>query len=215
MNKLSTKDCVVVLLSISAIILGCWTVTENWIAMAQLAKEIKINAQQQLENWYMMFQRVLFILLGGVSLLRVLAAQRTVSLQKFFYGVGAAVAAVYTLLVIVDASSLMAMFIPHEMWNDITYVVELTMYILYLAIGITALALCVAAVREKTRHQQQLGMLLLVWIGLAVFPLFVFAVRYYQFNAGMWIRVVAGLAVQAVFQIGAAYGAFCHQRHEA
>ncbi len=210
--KLRTKDWVILLLSIAAVILGCWTTVNNGMALTAISKEVKLDMQQQIAGWYMMLQTVLFVVLGVVSCLRVLVKERTAGLQRFLYGVGAAIAAVYTLLVIVDASSLIALFIPQELWNNMTHVIELVTYVLYLAIGINTLALCVAKVREQTNHQHQLGMLLLVWVALSVLPLFVFAVRAYQFDAMMWVQTVAGLAVQVVFRVGAAYGAFCNDQ---
>ena len=119
--KIRARDIVFAILSLAALIAG---------GMVLISNLSQTEGTPALMVWYLSLSTVAFIILALLALLETLCRDKLAGLKKALYGADMAIGTVYTLLVVIDASPLIAEFIAKELWRSAIGILTLSIYVI-------------------------------------------------------------------------------------
>lgn len=202
--KIRVRDIFVLLFAAAALVL-CGMQFFSGVGAEETGSKITVA--------YMALNSLMIMLFAVMAILQVFLYKRAQKLQTVLWCATALVAGVYTFLVIVESAELIATFIPKELWNAPQAVLFLVMYLLYLAQGITGVALCAGKILHRTKNHRFLGGLMMFWVAASSVPT-VITVFEYQISNDLRAMVLSSVILPVVIQALAVYGAFCNRIDE-
>ena len=161
-----------------------------------------------LMSWYLSLSMALFMVIAVLAILESLCHTRLVGLKKALYGADMAIATVYTLLVVIDASPLIAEFIAKELWRSAIGIMTFSIYVIYILIGILTAALCFNQLRGAFKNQRTFGITLMIVTVLSVIPTVMFSFQY-TLDTALHTEMITTLLAPVVLQALSVYPAFC------
>ena len=201
--KIRARDIVLALVSLLALVAGGMTLFSN-IGAEDTA------ADQRVMMWYLSLHSVLFMVIAVLGVLESLFHDKMGVVKKMLYGGNVLIAGAYTLLVIVDASPLITEFIAKELWRSGLSILTLSIYLIYLAIGLLMIALCINPLRGHLENQRSLGWMLIVFALLSAIPSIIFSFQY-NISDTLHTTTILYMLASTVLQALPVYAVFCSQ----
>ncbi len=199
--KIRVRDIVTAAASVLTVAIGVMSLIGNGTADDPTAQSMRMV------NWFLSVSTVLYVVFAVQALLKLFARDRAASAVRALSGIAVALSGIYTVLVIVYASPMISAFISAELWRDSGNVLTLVLYILYIAVGVTALALSIGAVRQRTAYQQPLCVILAVCTVAVTLPTVIFSFQY-DIELSLRITTVLSMLLPSVCQAITVCGAF-------
>ncbi len=180
---------------------GIMSTALNSAARAEATGSLKIVV------WYMVLQSLLFVLLSVVTLLRVTANKKTVTVQKGLYAVSVVIAGLYSLLLAINIAPQLSSLFAAEFWKQSGAVMAMVEPTLYLIQGILCTVLSADMLRGKLKRRGELTWIAAVSVALSLIPY-----GFQFFGVGLYLAMTVGagaiLALLTVCQASVVYAAF-------
>lgn len=202
--KLRVRDVLLIGAAAVTALFSCWSVISN------IGTPSVNDMGETMPIWYLAVRNLMFVMLGIWAVIRIVSKHGEAICNVLRIAV-LVLSGIFTVLVVVDASPLVSLFISQKLWNDTSSMVNIVTYILYLAIGMIAFGLCWKR-RERTENTRSLGTILAIVVGVNALPTVFYIFRLYGENASMFVPTIVLMVVQALLQAVTVYGVFGYER---
>lgn len=181
-----------------------------WAIMSLVSNAVTggdVTGSLKVVMWYMMIGSVLFGLLSVAAVLRVVVKDKANGVTKALFGMAAAGAFVYTLLLIINIAPQITALFSAETWKQSGVIVTLAERLLYAVYGVLLLVLSVGVLRGNTKRHRELSKITAGCVCLLLVPYF-FQYFGVGLNLVLSVGTVALLTILTLCQACVVYGAF-------
>ncbi len=202
--KVRVRDIVWTVLAAIAFVIGGWTIVSN-------LGQSDVPSDQQLMTWYLTLNTVMLLLIAVIAVIVSWSHGKLPTLKKALFSIEMVLSLGYVVLVLLDALPLLTKFIAEELWRTAVAWLPMSIYIIYLLVGLLMLLLCYDALRGGEQKQRALVISLIVLLALSTMPT---VITLFQYNISDSLRgeMAFKLILTMVIQALPVYPAFCNDR---